>query len=275
VILIRDIKFIQKKGVKVVWTIHNKLVHQKTDKYREILIRRKLAQSVDTIILHSEPALIEVSELYGIDLSQKAKVIFHGNYEGCYPPPSKPRDVLRDEYGVSINQVLALYFGSIRPYKGVDKLIDAYLLMAEKKTIKIIIAGGVPDKDYQQKLESKLLKAKQVKCYFEFISEQHLSDLLCAADLVVIPFVDTLTSGSTLLAMTAGKALFLPYNATVFGCVPENGAVYFNSVQQLSYELGNVDLKKLMEMGSINRKKAANMEWKRVAELTHDAYSSG
>jgi beta-1,4-mannosyltransferase len=48
-----------------------------------------------------------------------------------------------------------------------------------------------------------------------------------------LPFTDSLTSGSAILAMSSNKALLLPEKARVFGCVPEEGVRYFQSTKHL------------------------------------------
>ena len=115
---------------------------------------------------------------------------------------------------------------------------------------------------------------QKIKFKFGYVEDQDLIDYLCASDLVVLPFSDTLTSGSTILAMTCGRALILPETAKVLGCVPNEGALYFNKLEELVYTLKNIQDYNLRQMGEVNAIHAARMSWGRVGKLTLDVYSS-
>jgi beta-1,4-mannosyltransferase len=89
---------------------------------------------------------------------------------------------------------------------------------------------------------------------------------------IVLPFADTLTSGSAILSMTYGKALILSDAARVFGCVPDDGAAYFRDTGELTRLLEPLDHSKLKNMGQTNLEKANKMKWSDVGKLTTNAY---
>ncbi|MEO9945211.1 glycosyltransferase [Paraglaciecola sp.] len=269
-----DLWCLKKRGVKIVWTIHNKLSHQSLNKNRELLIRRQFCRLADQVIIHSTEAMKLVTKLYEYPLQQKAKVIFHGNYDNCYPKPSATKDSLRKSLNIKPDVINILYFGSIRPYKGVDNLIDCFnSIESTLENSSLTLAGGVSDANYKNELSEKVKLNSKIVANFEFLPEQQLVDQITAADIVVIPFADTLTSGSTILAMTLGKPLILPEKAKVFGCVPELGVKYFTNTAELTSVLQNVHKLPLETMGTNNKAAADKLTWEQVGVLSKQCYS--
>ncbi|MEP0355637.1 glycosyltransferase [Paraglaciecola sp.] len=273
-LMLYDLWRLKKSGIKVIWTVHNKLSHQGLNKKKELLIRRQFCRFVDEIILHSTQATDLVSKLYEYPLSEKANVISHGNYEYSYPKPSASKINLRKKFNFEPDVTNILYFGSIRPYKGVDNLIDSFnQLNFTINSSRLTLAGGVSDPNYRNQLLEKIKLNKHITAVFDFLPEQQLVDQISAADIVVIPFADTLTSGSTILAMTQGKPLILPEKARVFGCVPEEGVKYFANTAELTSVLQNIHTLPLQAMAKTNRAAALNLTWEKVGGLTKQCYS--
>ncbi|WP_166638766.1 glycosyltransferase [Paraglaciecola marina] len=273
-LMLFDLWRLKKSGIKVIWTIHNKLSHQGLNKKRELLIRRQFCRLADQIIIHSTEAMELVTKFYEYPLLQKTKVIFHGNYDNCYPKPSATKDSLRKSLNIKPDVINILYFGSIRPYKGVDNLIDCFnSIESTLGNSSLTLAGGVSDANYKNELSEKVKLNGKIVANFEFLPEQQLVDQITAADIVVIPFADTLTSGSTILAMTQGKPLILPEKARVFGCVPEPGVKYFANIAELTSVLQNIHTLPLQAMATTNRAAALNLTWEKVGALTKQCYS--
>jgi len=95
-----------------------------------------------------------------------------------------------------------------------------------------LIAGKVFSDEYSSQLVG-LTKSPNISLKFEILSAQDLVNQIGMTDLICLPFTDSLTSGSAILAMSCNKALLLPEKARVFGCVPEKGVRYFQSTKQL------------------------------------------
>jgi beta-1,4-mannosyltransferase len=258
-------------GKKIIWTIHNKFAHEQYNRDRELLFRKCLAKGASRIIVHSKEALEQLERLYGMPLSYKTDVIFHGNYSSCYPDISETKIALRKKLSIPKDVIVVGYFGMIRTYKGVETLIQAFNEMNTNTDIFLLIAGKVETEDYVKTLTNSV-DSKNVRLIFEFLSDQDLVNYISVADVVCLPFSDSLTSGSTILAMCCNKALLLPQNAQVFGCVPDNGVHYFHTQQQLKETIENLHLEELQIMGDINFRASSNMTWEKVAQKTNTAY---
>jgi glycosyltransferase involved in cell wall biosynthesis len=273
ILMMVDCWMVRLSGVKVIWTIHNKLAHEQLDPKREIFIRKTMARAVSRIIIHSKEALRAINILYDMDLTSKTSIIFHGNYIGVYPEPSANQSNLRKAQSLDEKDIIVGHVGMLRPYKGIETLIQAFKKISNNRSIKLLIAGKPADEDYKLKLENLIDHHPNITCDFSFLSEQTLTDYLAISDVVCLPFSDTLTSGSTLLAMSSGKALVLPTTAKIFGCVPEEGVIYFDNQQELENILLSTEIEALKNMGKQNRNKAEVMSWEAVGKLTQLAYN--
>lgn len=271
-LLVLDIYLVRLMGCKVVWTIHNKLAHEQLNAEKELTVRRAISKAVSRVVLHSEQALQTINQLYQRDLTSKTSVIFHGSYIGVYPEPSTGVGELRAKLNLPEDARVVCHIGIMRPYKGIEKLINAFKQLEETTDLHLLIAGKPADEKYRQQLEALIGQHPRIHCHFAFLSDQQMIDYLHLSDLVCLPFSDTLTSGSALLAMSCGKALLLSESAKVFGCVPNAGAHYFDNEQALLDALTASDKQQLQQMGAANLAQAQQMTWQRVAELTEHAY---
>lgn len=260
-------------GTKVIWTIHNKVAHEQLDTPKELFFRRCFARSVSKIIVHSEEALAILTKLYGLNLKKKANVIFHGNYLNVYPEPSEKTTTLKASLNLPVNAPVISYVGMIKPYKGVETLIKAFI-QADNANAYLLLSGKVSSKTYEAELNQLINHHPRIFTQFQFLSDQALIDRLAVSDYVCLPFSDTLTSGSTILAMSQQKALILPNAAKVFGCVPEKGVNYFDNADELINIINTLNQEQAKSMGHINLQKAQAMSWQTVADLTVQAYNT-
>lgn len=275
ILLAIDCLLARARGCRVVWTIHNKFAHEKFDRRIELFLRKLLCWSVSDIIVHSESANKKLQKAYkSWGLEHKKNVIFHGNYEGVYPPRQKDRMLTLRQFSVTPKQRVFLCMGMVRPYKGIEFLIDTFRQYSNAPSSVLLVAGKAEDKNYAKKLEAESMGCESIKLHFDFLSDQSLVDLLCACDVVSIPFSDTLTSGSVLLAMTYGKALILPEVSRVLGCVPPAGVKYYNNKQEYWTILDSLSESEIESMGNANRKAASQMDWKQVATMTAKVYGN-
>jgi len=266
-----DCWLVKRKGIKLIWTIHNKFAHESQHRKRELKIRVLLSRCANKVILHSKEALEEINNLYGVNLDKKSEIIFHGNYENFYPIPTNDLSTLKSSLGINNDEMILLFFGGLKPYKGVETLIAAFH-QANNVKLKLIVAGEPQTTEYKNSLEVLINKKTNIITKFHFLDDQELSDYLTLSDAVVLPFADTLTSGSAILSMTFGKALILSDSAKVFGCVPEQGALYFQNLDSLTDIINTIDKEELVQMSTKNKAKAFSMNWHKVGEMTSKVY---
>ena len=272
-LLALDCLWLRLRGKKIVWTVHNKFSHENFDRTVELFVRRLLVKSVSNIIVHSQSAADRLAEAYEMPaIKDKAKVIFHGNYEGIYPRPASDRDALLKTKNIPPEHTVILSFGMLRPYKGIDKLAELFASGKVPDHIHLLIMGKADNEDYAASLQTVCDKADNVHLTLGFLTDEALADWLGAADMVAVPFSDTLTSGSVLLAMTEGKALLLPELSKVFDCVPDEGALFYTDEDDMVRQLAGLSASDVAKMGEANKAVAHKMNWPDVARLTAELY---
>lgn len=117
-----------------------------------------------------------------------------------------PRAITKQEACKRLNlkakTPLLLFFGLVRPYKGLDLLIDA---MATNplfdSRVELIIVGEFYEKikKYHRQIK-KLRLASRIQIIDKFVSFEVVRDYFCAADIIVQPYKTATQSGVTPLA---------------------------------------------------------------------------
>ncbi len=161
-------------------------------------------------------AFIAMSEKVMKDLQQfapgkPAKFVAHPLYDNFGEKISKA--VARTQLKIKHEELIILFFGFIRKYKGLDILLDAMKLLAnnpETKKIKLLVAGEFYDnrKPYDEQIEKLGIK-DQLILYTNFIPDNEVKYYLCAADVVVQPYRNATQSGVTPLAYHFEKPMIV------------------------------------------------------------------
>jgi glycosyltransferase involved in cell wall biosynthesis len=133
-----------------------------------------------------------------------------GNYEDFvaqHPVDAGP--ACRSSFDIPQEARVILCFGLIRPYKGVDRLLAAFELLAKAEELHLVIAGSTtPElaRELEAAIERSEAKAR-IRFRPRFSSDPELAALLRMADIVVLPYRHVYQSGALLLAMSFGKAI--------------------------------------------------------------------
>lgn len=258
-------------GVKIVWTAHNLLNHPRRYVALDKFFSRLMVRLADKIIVHCETAKTEVAKFFGINRN-KITVIPHGNYISYYQN-TIDRQQARNKLGVSADDIVYLYFGLIRPYKGVFELIDAFNSI-EAPNGKLILAGKPHRNITVDDLEASIQANPNIITRFEYVPDDDIQIYFNAADVVVLPFKDLLTSGSIILAMSFGKAIIAPKIGCIQDALDEEGGILYCSSKTngLTRALENALNADLAKMGKHNFACATQWQWSDIGQRTYDLY---
>ncbi len=143
------------------------------------------------------------------------RTIAHGDYRDWfaqYPsPPTVPGRVL--------------YFGLIRPYKGIDTLISAFSTetdaAASAATLRIVGAPQTPQLAHN--LESLAAADSRITFSFGYASDAALSREIGEAELVVLPYQEMHNSGAAILALSLCRPVLVPQNSVTDALASEAG----------------------------------------------------
>lgn len=198
-----------RRGGRVVWTIHNALPHELSYEDEERDLMAYLARVSSAIhVMNPETASVMASDV-ALPLD-KLVVIPHPSYAGVYPD-QWTRESARESFGLLEKDKAIVFVGQIRPYKGIDTLLEALQGLepeAAEDTL-LLLAGMVSDEEAGA-LERLLPSSIPVVFQPGFVEDSDLSRWYRAADLAVLPYQRILNSGSAHLAATFGVPVVLP-----------------------------------------------------------------
>ncbi len=119
-----------------------------------------------------------------------------------------------------------LFFGTIRPYKGVDILIEACLQLWRSGHIFELALAGKPFVEVAPLLDAvtKAGFGDRLVTDFGFLTESRLEAHMLRADMIAFPYRHIDSSGAFLSALHHGKAM-VTSDAGMFGQLPDNVAV--------------------------------------------------
>ena len=272
-----ELALLKLMGIKVVWTVHNLLQHERQHPRLELLFTRIAVRLYDHLIVHCETAKEAVIKTYRLSQTFKKKisVIPHGNYLGCYEN-SISRSVARERLGFQDEHIVFLYIGQIRPYKGVPLLMDTFLNLRDPRA-RLLIAGKPATDQLKEEIEERAQRDSRIILRLTFIPDNEVQLYLNAADVVVLPYRDILTSGAAILAMSFGRPVIAPRLGCMVETIDEGKGGYLYDPKQegdLFRAMQEALKADLAAMGKYNLNKVRKLDWDEIARMTLEVYKS-
>jgi beta-1,4-mannosyltransferase len=263
----------KRRGIRIVWTLHNLLDHERRNRRAELFFRRRIAKLADAVLVHCSYAREAARSTYGLSSAEvgKFRVIPHPSFVGVYEDNIGETEA-RTSLGLSEADLVFLFFGNIRSYKGVFDLIEAFRKFAFPQA-RLLIVG----RPWNDEMASALVGAAggdaRVRTVTRFVEPSEVQVFLRAADYVVFPYKDVLTSGSMLLAMSFAKPVVAPR----LGCIPETvdercAIVYEPGGEGLLEALVTAAKSDAATMGAAARHRAEQLTWQEAAHASALAY---
>lgn len=185
------------QGIAVVRTVHNVRSHEQAPSSEERLLDR-FDRRTDLCIRLNETT----GGLPGVPV----RTISHGHYRDWFsriPPAGRvPGRVL--------------FFGLVRPYKGVDTLVTAFseLAVAEDSlALSLHIVGRPYTEEIGGDLERRVQGDDRIRLRLGHASEEILAQEIYESTLVTLPYREMHNSGAVLLALSLGRPVLVPSNA--------------------------------------------------------------
>lgn len=271
-------RFLKWKGVRLIITAHNVLPHE--NRRVDHRLKSIVYSNANAIIVHSDFIKEKLIQNFSID-PKKIDIIPHGNFDYYLPVNDVTAEISRKRLNLDITDKVLLFFGFIRPYKGVDLLLKAFETAAEKDTkLKLIIAGSVLEgKDALLKTIAQHKFNDRILTTLSFIPNEEVVNYFKAADLVVLPYKDIDHSGIIHLAYSFGKAV-LGTNVGDFNEVIVDGksgrVLKLNVADELAEAIIEMfkDKSMLNEMGRYAKHLSeTKYSWQDIAKKTVQVYS--
>lgn len=199
------LKIWKKKNIKIIYTVHNLLPHDTENKYYSNYYN--VYKLCDQLICHTKFTASRLHESFGIDKS-KINIIPHGPMfnSSINIEKNTARKVLNLP-----NKNTILLLGFIRPYKGIEFLLEVVKKIIDEygKNINLIIVGDGKEEYINEilKKESELGIKDNITNRFEFIKSIEVQLYHYASDIIVFPYKNIDQSGALYTAMATKRPI--------------------------------------------------------------------
>ncbi|MFA5422306.1 MAG: glycosyltransferase [Phycisphaerae bacterium] len=265
---------LRRRGVKIVWTVHNMLPHETTRPRLELWVRKIAAKLANVLLVHSEGAKQQIVSRYKLKNSSKVRVIEHGNYIGFYPNEISKQQARR-QLGIDEDKTVILCFGTLRPYKNVEGLIYNFANVA-KDDAQLLVVGHPLSEQYGRGITDYASRYENVTVIAEYVPSEQVQVYMNACDAVVFAYSNSLTSGVALLAMSFGRACIAPRSTAFEEVLDEAGAFLFDPddghgpAETIRRTIA--EREKLDAMGRYNYERAAQWDWMTISRKVLGVY---
>ncbi|MEI9959396.1 MAG: glycosyltransferase [Ferruginibacter sp.] len=207
--ILRKVK--KNKHSKIICIADNVIPHEK--RFGDKPFTKYFLKPIDAFITMSENVL---RDLRSFEKDKPAKLVKHPLYDNFGEKISK--EEARRELGIGNEELVILFFGFIRKYKGLDILLDAMKILQDHTPILSEVEGPNPErsrrakfqiprlliagefygdrKPYDEQIEKLGIKENLI-LHTNFITDSEVKYFLCAADVVIQPYRNATQSGVT------------------------------------------------------------------------------
>ncbi len=262
------------RGKRIVMTAHNIEPHE--GGFGRRLANRAVFRFADRYIVHSEANKTTLQRMLRCDAAL-IHVLPHGVLET--PRTGMSRRAARELLRIPPTAHVALCFGNIRPYKGVDVLLRAFAEVAKHDPDALLFIAGQPWGDWApyDHLIRELGLTDRVRTRLEYIPTADIEPLFVAADVVVLPYTHfDAQSGVGTRALPFGRPLIVTNTGGLPDLVLDEEAVVPAGDPQalaraITRVLGDDALRDRMAVDSLAL--AASLGWDAIAERTAAIYA--
>lgn len=192
---------LNKAGINIKILIHNAFPHDST--WLDAKLTAWALRDASSFMTMTEEQATRLRSV----VSSQAEILTapHPVYKQ-FPVSGLSKGEVRKKLGLPLEVPIALFFGFVRPYKGLRILMDAMgILKSEGSRIHLVVAGEFWDDqdDYENQIAELGIK-DMVTIRAGYIPESEAGLYFEAADLFVAPYIGGTQSGSIKQAMSYG-----------------------------------------------------------------------
>jgi glycosyltransferase involved in cell wall biosynthesis len=218
---------LRRKNIKVGFIIHNVIPHEPRF-FDPFLAKAALSQG-QVFIAQTERE------------KQKLIKLLPGRLVQIYQLPTYsflndrklPKEVAREKLGIPLSRTMILFFGIVRPYKGLKYLIESISILKGENPDNLpflLVAGEIwEDKTAYQQQIKQLDLVECVRLDDRYVPDEEALVMFSAADMLVAPYIDGTQSAAVGLAL--GFDLPMVVTDIVAGGVSEENQQYIRIVR--------------------------------------------
>ncbi len=262
------------RGIPIVATIHNVLPHERG--WYKRWLHASIFRLPDHFIVHSEANVRQLQAEYGI-AQDRISIIPHGNIP-LGTPTATGRQRIRKQFCFSEEDPVILAFGAIRPYKGLDVLLEAFATISSRlANARLMVVGKSWEswEPYRNQIR-RLGISDKVGLHIDYVPTTEVADYFLAADLVVLPYRQfTSQTGIGAVALPFGKPLIvsdvggLPDLVKNVDCIvpPDDPAALAKAIL-----IALEEPERLRALGEDSKQLASEFQWGPISEKLLDVY---
>ncbi|MCD6291177.1 MAG: glycosyltransferase [Anaerolineae bacterium] len=271
----RTLSGLQSDGVALVYTVHNLLPHEARWPWLDWLATLWLLRHADVVHVHDPETAWEISRVRWGRRRQDVRIIPHGHYIGVYPN-TRTRAEARQRLGLAGGTFVYLFLGQIRPYKGLEQLLEAFRRVARDQD-RLLVAGNARprDGDYVEFILRRAAVDYRTQVRMGYVPDDEVQDYMNASDVCVLPYRHVVTSGSAMLAFSFGRPIVAP-RLGPFPRLVGNGerGVLYDPDDDVGLATALIRAREmdLRAMGAAALEYARSLDWKDLADRHLAAY---
>lgn len=274
-------------GKKIAFTAHNvnQAKRDAKDSWFNRVTLKMQYRLCDHIFVHTQKMKNELCEDFAV--AERAVTVIRFPINNALPDTELTSIEAKRRLGLRDDERAVLFFGRVRPYKGIEYLLDAFRLLRAntQEPYRLIVAGEAIKgcEDYLREIQNAVrdeFDREQVIWRTHFIPDDEVEVYFKAADVLVLPYKEIFQSGVLFLAYAFG----LPVVATDVGsfreevvegktgflCKPGEPAEMAKAIQ--TYFTSDLFKHLKFRRKEITDYANASHSWSAVAELTCNAY---
>lgn len=200
----------RRSGAGIVFACENVVSHE--NRFVDKFLTRFALSAADYFLVLSGVVSRRIHALFPtVPMRQAALPIYD-----CYAGDEVDRDTAREQLGLT--RPTMLFFGYVRAYKGLDRLLRAMPRILDRVDVELLIVGEFyDDRKKYDTIIGELGIGKTVTVVAEHVPDEDVGRYFSASDVVVLPYVSATQSGITQVAYAFG----LPVISTNVGGLPE------------------------------------------------------
>ena len=261
---------VKASGLKLILIVHD--VESFVQETNSVRLKNICEQLADILVVQNNFTAEELRQIVSEEGSVKIRLIPHGHFLSL-SAGGQDKKTCREILQLDPEKPLVIFFGMIKPTKGLDQLFYAWKDVRTNATL--LVAGRLRNMSFApfQKIIKEDLQEKDLRMMIRKINNTERDLLFRAADVIVLPYTRIYQSGVLLMALSYK----LPVIATRLRGFEEiiqnekNGLlVDVGNVKLLSNAIdklcGDIELRKKMAENGLKTLEL-NHDWNRIASL--------
>jgi glycosyltransferase involved in cell wall biosynthesis len=198
----------RRRGLAVVWTVHNLGAHDRLHPRLEPAFWAAFTRQVDGTITLTEGGRAAALERFPPLRRRPAAVVSQGHYRGVHPATVGPEEARR-RIGVEPGARVVTFFGLVRRYKGVLELLRAFRALPDRDVV-LVVAGPPRTPALADEVVAAAGDDPRIRLRLELVPDDEVQLALVAADLVALPYTAVQNSSTALLALSFDRPVLVP-----------------------------------------------------------------